>query len=144
MDIQRITPEEAYPLRLMVLRPGGRLRDVQWQHDNDENAFHLGASNGAGLIGIGTFYKERHKGIKGTQQFRLRGMATHPEHRGRGAGRLIVQGALDELRRLGIPLVWCNAREKAIPFYEREGFVAHGEPFELPGIGMHQVMWRHV
>ncbi len=144
MDIHRITPEETYALRLMVLRPGGSIKDVQWPHDNDENAFHLGARNGAGLIGIGTFYQERHKGIKGTRQYRLRGMATHPEHRGRGAGGLIVRGALDELRRMGIPLVWCNARVNAVPFYEREGFVRHGELFELPGIGMHQVMWRAV
>jgi GNAT superfamily N-acetyltransferase len=144
MDVHRITTEETYPLRLMVLRPNGLLKDVQWPHDHDEQAFHLGAQNGAGLIGVGTFYPEKHKGIKGPRPFRLRGMATHPDHRGRGAGSLIVRSALDELRKLDCTLVWCNARIGAASFYEREGFVKHGEAFELAGIGMHYVMWRKV
>jgi len=142
MDIARITTLETYPLRLLVLRPNGSLKDVQWPHDNDEGAFHLGASNGAGLIGVGTFYPEKHKGLKGPRPFRLRGMATHPDHRGRGAGGMIVRQAMEELRKRDSTLVWCNARIKAVPFYEREGFEAHGEAFELPGIGMHYVMWR--
>ncbi|MFN3875779.1 MAG: GNAT family N-acetyltransferase [Flavobacteriales bacterium] len=144
MTTRLIQVEEAYPLRLSVLRPGGSLKDVQWPHDLDAEAFHLGAENGAGLIAIGSCYPERHKGIKGTRQFRLRGMATHPDHRGRGAGGLIVRHALELIRQRGAQLVWCNAREKALPFYEREGFKPHGDPFELPGIGMHQVMWRPV
>lgn len=144
MEIHRITTEQTYPLRQLVLRPGGALRDVQWPHDNDETAIHLGVQNGAGLIGVGTIYPEKHKGIKGPRPYRLRGMATHPDHRGRGAGGLIVRHAIEELRKLDCTLVWCNARIKAVPFYEREGFETHGEAFELPGIGMHYVMWRKV
>ena len=34
-------------------------------------------------------------------------------------------------------MVWCNARTPARGFYERYGFVAEGEEFELPDIGPH-------
>lgn len=142
MDVEHITSEDTHALRLLVLRPGGSARDVSWPHDTDESAFHLGVRNGAGLIGIGSFHPERQKGIKGPRQFRIRGMATHPDHRSRGAGSLIVQRGMEELRGRNVEIIWCNARIKAVPFYEREGFEPHGEPFELPGIGMHQVMWR--
>lgn len=142
MEIERITVEEAFPLRLLVLRPGGPLKAVQWPHDRDEGAFHLGARNGAGIIGIGTFYPEKHKGLKGPRPFRIRGMATHPDHRGKGIGAMVLAKALEEMRRRGSTLAWCNARLGAAPFYERMGFEKHGEAFELAGIGMHYVMWR--
>lgn len=144
MEIHRITAEDTYPLRLLVLRPGGTLKDVQWLHDSDEGAFHLAVRDGGEIIGVGTFYPEKHKGLKGPRPFRVRGMATHPDHRGRGVGGHILRWALEEMRQAGSTLVWCNARMKAAPFYEREGFEAHGEAFELPGIGLHYVMWRRL
>ena len=76
--------------------------------------------------------------------WRIRGMATWPENRGRGAGALVLDALLDHVRRSGGGLVWCNARTTAQAFYARAGFVVHGEEWEEPVIGPHVVMWREL
>ena len=42
----------------------------------------------------------------------------------------------------GGELVWCNARTPARRFYERAGFVAHGDEWDEPEIGPHVAMSR--
>jgi ribosomal protein S18 acetylase RimI-like enzyme len=36
--------------------------------------------------------------------------------------------------------LWCQARERAVSFYERAGFQVVGEPFDVPKIGEHRGM----
>jgi GNAT superfamily N-acetyltransferase len=71
-------------------------------------------------------------------------MATEESLRGRGLGAQVLAGVLDHVRAHGGGLIWCNARVRAIPFYERAGFQTRGEPWDLPLIGPHIVMWRLV
>jgi GNAT superfamily N-acetyltransferase len=61
--------------------------------------------------------------------WQLRGMATVETVRGQGVGRLAVDAAVDHARSAGAALLWCNARDVALSFYERAGFVVEGEGF---------------
>ncbi len=142
--VRTITAADTHPLRLQVLRPGGTLADVDFANDRLEGAFHLGAFQGNELVGVGSFYPEKHRSFRGNTQHRLRGMATHPDQRGKGVGGALLRHGLDELKLRQVGLLWCNARIKAAPFYERLGFETLGEPFELPGIGIHYLMHRMV
>ena len=36
--------------------------------------------------------------------------------------------------------IWCNARIRAVPMYERRGFVIVSDIFEIEGIGPHHDM----
>lgn len=72
---------------------------------------------------------------------RLRGMATAPAHRGQGFGSALLRFGTGHARRQGHDLVWCNARELAVPFYARQGFLPQGPLFPLAGIGIHQMMY---
>ena len=76
--------------------------------------------------------------------WRLRGMASDPALRGRGYGALALQAAIDHARERGARRVWCNARTGARGFYERHGFTAVGDEFDLPDAGPHYLMWREV
>jgi GNAT superfamily N-acetyltransferase len=76
----------------------------------------------------------------GGPAWRLRGMATRPEVRGAGHGRALLTAAIQAAREGGAALLWCNARENAVPFYTRAGFVPFGERFDLPGSGPHRRM----
>jgi GNAT superfamily N-acetyltransferase len=67
-------------------------------------------------------------------------MATIPEHQGKGYGRELIRKLVSQGREKNIPLFWCNARERAIPFYVREGFTVESELFEIPGIGPHKIL----
>jgi GNAT superfamily N-acetyltransferase len=144
MRIRFIKAEETYPLRLKVLRPGGVIEDTHFANDRLEGAFHLGVHIGEHRISVGSFYPEKHSGLKGWKQWRLRGMATHPDFAGQGAGGKLLDFALDHLKAQSADLLWCNARLKAVPFYERHGLVTEGTEFEIPGIGPHYLMYRRV
>jgi GNAT superfamily N-acetyltransferase len=144
MRIRFIRTEETYPLRLLVLRPGGVVEDCVWANDRLEGSFHLAAQLGEHRVSVGSFYPEKHPDLKGWKQFRLRGMATHPDFQGQGAGTRLLRFALEHLKAQHADRLWCNARIKAVPFYEALGFVKEGPEFDIPGIGGHYLMHRPV
>ena len=61
-------------------------------------------------------------------------MAVLPEHRKNGVGRRLLELAVAEARRLKLPHVFLHAQSHARGFYEKSGFVAHGDEFEEAGI----------
>lgn len=144
MRVRFIRTEDTYPLRLLVLRPGGVIEDTHFANDRLEGCFHLGVLVNEEIISVGSFYPEKHKDLKGWKQLRLRGMATHPDHQSKGAGEKLMHFALEHLKGQNADLLWCNARIKAVPFYERLGLQVQGDAFEIPGIGTHYLMWRKI
>jgi len=71
-------------------------------------------------------------------------MATAAGARGRGAGTAVLEALLGHARASGASRVWCNARTPARRFYERAGFGATSDVFELPQVGPHVVMERAI
>ncbi len=141
-NVKTIDTLEVYPLRLQVLRPGGTLGECIWPGDDLPTTLHFGAVSGDGQIaGVASFYEQAHPVLKALKPVQLRGMATHPDVRGKGYGKAIVIYALQYYREQGSDLMWCNAREVAVSFYENLGFQITGEPFNIGSIGKHWVMF---
>jgi len=69
----------------------------------------------------------------------LRGMAVVSELQGRGVGSLLLEHVSDIARQQGWVL-WCKAREKAVGFYESNGWRVVGAKFDIPEIGVHYWM----
>ncbi len=139
------TLEDVYALRLLVLRPGGTLDDCRFAGDEDEGTSHFTVADMWGkILAIGSFYEKAHPELQRNKPIQLRGMATHPDARNRGYGSTLVQHALQIYKAYQYDLVWCNAREAAVPFYERLGFAKHGEAFEIESIGTHYVMYHQL
>lgn len=84
----------------------------------------------------------------GAGAWRLRQMATAPERQRHGVGSSVLAAAVTYLERRDVPLLWCHARESAVPFYARHGFAGYGEVFvEYPAPGTpvpHLRMWREL
>ena len=76
--------------------------------------------------------------------WRLRGMATEEHLRGQGVGRRVLDAVVSHVSGAGGGLLWCSARIRAVPFYERAGFATIGRVFDEPDIGPHMLMWRVV
>ena len=76
--------------------------------------------------------------------WRLRGMATAPEWRGKGAGSAVLTAVVAHVAEAGGGLLWCNARLGAVGFYERAGMVTRGDQWEEPFIGPHVAMYMMV
>lgn len=144
-QIRTISADETLALRQAVLRQHQETHECVFAHDTDAESFHLGAFAGGQLIAISSFLKDSHPDLPQPEsQFRIRGMATLPDYRKQGIGMALLTEGLSRLRQRHATSVWCNARETALGFYKRAGFVTVGERFELPGIGAHYVMWREV
>lgn len=140
--IREIPAPETYPLRHLVLRRGQSFSAVQWPGDEVEGAFHVGYFEADRLISIVSFIPEEAPEFDEPRAVRLRGMATHPEFRYKGAAREIVLYGLERLRQQQVLLVWCHARTPVVPFYFNLGFAMKGEEFEVPEIGPHVLMYR--
>lgn len=140
MHVRFIQPESTHELRQLVLRPAQGIDEMNWSLDHAEDSFHLGALIGKRCIAVATFMPQRNEQLRGWKQYRLRGMATHPDHQGKGYGHQLLRFGLDHLQQQSVDLVWCNARAGAVRFYAKAAFVPVQEPFNIHGIGIHQLM----
>jgi GNAT superfamily N-acetyltransferase len=137
-----VAAAETWPLRKRVLRPGHATGDVVIGGDESPAAFHAGARDERGeVVGVATVSPQPAPWAPDRQgTWRLRGMATAEELRGRGVGALVLAEALRHVRAEGGTLVWCNARTGALDFYARAGFTAAGRPYVDPEFGPHVPM----
>lgn len=138
MEVREIPTEATYELRSRVLRPGQPLEANFYPADHA--GAHFGLFKGGKVLSVVTAHPEDNSRFPGGGHWRIRGMATDEGFQGRGLGLRVLLHLLAWGRERRIPLFWCNAREGAISFYERQGFRVESELFELPQIGPHKVM----
>lgn len=133
--VRQVPVDVVRPLRTAVLRPGQELAAVSWPGDDEPDSVHLAAYEETGdTCGVGTLVREP---TDRPDTWRLRGMAVAASARGRGVGTAVLQALLERARADDAALVWCTARLAARSLYERAGFRAVGEIYDLPGIGPH-------
>jgi GNAT superfamily N-acetyltransferase len=138
--IRFITEEDGRPLRWDHLRPG--LPRGGSIYDRAADAIHVGVFAGATLVGSASLLQEDQDGGVTPGAWRLRGMITHPDWRGRTVGSGALAFGIAELERRGASLVWCDGRVAALAFYRRHGFHVVGAEFETPGTGPHYRLIR--
>ena len=144
MRVRELKTEETIDLRHRVLRPNQPLSACYYPQDGA--AKHFGIFEGDLLVSLVTAHPEDYKlfSSTGPGHWRIRGMATEPEFQGKGYGSGVLEGLLKWGQAEKVPLIWCNARERAIPFYLKHGFTIESELFEIEGIGPHKVMKRDI
>lgn len=69
-------------------------------------------------------------------------MAVLPEFKGQGWGSKLLRAVDEDLHLQQMEILWCNAREIAVGFYEKHGFKILGTSFEIDGIGKHYLMYK--
>jgi ribosomal protein S18 acetylase RimI-like enzyme len=131
--VRPIALAQTRPLRQSVLRPHETLAELAAHEPSD--AFALGAFDGSELVAVGLIAPDGEPG-----GWRIRGMATAAQARGRGAGAAILAGLIAHAVERRAERIWCNARTPARSLYERAGMRAVSAEFELPVIGPHFVM----
>jgi GNAT superfamily N-acetyltransferase len=130
-----ITAKEQYPLRRFVLGQG-LLPDMPIKPNDDHpDTLHVGVYIDNELVSIASLYPEAQPNTEATTHWRLRGMATLPEHEGKGYGKQALHYCIEYARSKNGTHVWCNARENAIGFYQNMNFQVVGEPYQLESHG---------
>jgi GNAT superfamily N-acetyltransferase len=145
IEIRPITAEETISLRWPILRAGLPRATSIFPNDDTPTSRHFGAFLDGELVGVATIHLAPRPGVAQTEPaYQVRGMATVEKVRGSGAGRLLLLACIEEARKAGACVVWCNARIPAAGFYAKHGFVQEGEVFEIPTAGPHCVMSREI
>lgn len=125
MEIRRISVEDTLSLRRDVLYPDASLETVKV--DQDEDGLHFGVFDGGQLVTVVSLFM-------GREEAQFRKLATLPAAQGKGYGKAVLAHLVDICRKEKIKLLWCNARDTAVSFYDRLGYVARGNYFIKGGI----------
>jgi ribosomal protein S18 acetylase RimI-like enzyme len=133
LSVCPISLEETRLLRRDVLRPYMEVEEMATHEPAGSVAF--GAFQSGELVAVGLVGPDGEPG-----DWRVRGMATKPDARGRGAGSAVLQALVEHAIDQGAARVWCNARTPALNLYQRAGFVVASDEFEPPRIGPHYRM----
>jgi GNAT superfamily N-acetyltransferase len=135
IEIRAVAVEQTRPLRVAILRPHETLEQIA--RSEPGRAYAVGAFDEDDLIAVGLIGPDPDRSDRA---WRIRGMAVTPPSRGRGVGTAVLTALLEHASAMGARSVWCNARTPARSLYERAGFRAVSDEFELPEIGPHFVM----
>ena len=135
--ISPIALAQTRALRQAVLRPHETLAALA-AHE-PAGCYAVGAFDAGALVSVGLIGRDG-----GPGDWRIRGMATVPAARGRGAGTAVLDALLRHAAEQGATRVWCNERTPARGLYERAGLRVVSDEFELPLIGPHLVMERRM
>jgi ribosomal protein S18 acetylase RimI-like enzyme len=130
--IRCISVAKARVLRDQVLRPGLPAGRSIYRGDDAPDTLHLGAFVKGRLGAVATVCRESMPGSSDANEWRLRGMATLEQLRGRGLGRLLAMRCVAHAADRQGTLLWCSARIATVPFYRSLGFKEQGEGFHLP------------
>lgn len=129
--------QDYFELRTALLRrPWG----IPGEKDPDEEgSFHLAAFDGGGtVLATGRLV------WKPDALAQIRSMAVAESFRGRGLGRRILRELERRALVEGVTFVFLQARELAVPFYEKCGYHIVEKSFLLQGKIQHYRMERHL
>jgi GNAT superfamily N-acetyltransferase len=133
-------------LRRSILRPELAV-GAQLPGDDRDDVVHFGATTADGVV-LSTcllFSEPCPWPVPPGAGWHLRQMATAPEARGLGLAGQVLATVVDYISAQGGGVLWCHARELAVPMYQRGGLIGEGEIFtdEVHTIP-HLRMWRVV
>ena len=140
MQLAAVSADVVRPLRQEILRPGHTGEKLVFPGDEHPETLHAAVSIENRVVAVATLMPDPHPYDPEPGDWRLRGMATSPELRGRGIGAALLAACEAHARDHGGTRLWCNARVNARAFYERGGLVVEGVAFEIPTIGPHYLM----
>ena len=138
-EVRELAAEETHALRRAVSADGRTdLPSMVHELDTTPGAWHLGAVDAAGrVVAISSFYFVPYPLRPEAQPaVELQFMAVDPVVQGAGIGSAVMTEAIRRLKASDAVLLWANARDAALRFYERFGFtIAPGSEFTPPETG---------
>ena len=141
-----IAVEDIFAFRHKILRPHQSISDCQYPGDDSAATKHFAAMKQEQVVGCISVYKNPQSAlaIQFPEHilFQFRAMATDPSVRGIGAAKTLLNMAEKYGKEAGGTMMWCNARESAVGFYEKQGYQTFGEPYFIEGIGQHYLMYK--
>ena len=142
IEIKKITAFETIIVRHPILRPGRPIESCHFDGDDLLSTSHFGLFLENQLAGVISAFKAQNKLFSKENQYQIRGMAVLSEFQKKGFGEALLEYCENEIRLKSGNLIWFNARETAIGFYEKSGYEILGDPFEIPDVGPHYILFK--
>ncbi len=123
--IRELAAEETHQLRRAVSADGrADLASMRHELDATVGAWHLGAVDANGrVLATSSFYPVPcPRRPEAEPAIQLQFMAVDPVLQRMGVGSAVLSEAIRRLKTTNAVFLWANARDTAIPFYERFGF----------------------
>lgn len=130
------------PVRHAVLRVGKPVTSCVFEGDNLPTTKHFGVFENQNLVGVITVLEKTNALFLSKKQFQIRGMAVLNEFQHQGYGYDLMQIAEKYIHDQQGNIIWLNARQSAVAFYEKLGYRIIGDSFEIIDIGTHFVMLK--
>lgn len=140
--IKEITTKEVFSVRHPVLRKAKPIESCAFEGDNNASTKHFGYFINSNLVGVASIYVKNIDCFTTKNQFQLRGMAVLESYQNLGIGQKLLKYIESEIENREQNILWFNAREVAVGFYEKLGYEIFGNSFEIPNIGKHFVMYK--
>ena len=116
-------------LRVAVLRKGTPATDCNYPEDAYPDVVHFGIIHEGAAIATSSWFMKECPEQPGALAMQLKGMAVADELQGAGLGALLIEAGLALANERGAAIAWARARDSAMGFYERLGFVSTGDGF---------------
>jgi GNAT superfamily N-acetyltransferase len=143
ITINKIKYIDTFPVRSAVLRQGKPIETCFFLGDDAVGTTHFGLFIENNIIGVASVFKSNNENFDNKTQLQLRGMAILKEHQNMGFGKLLIEDIFSFIESTQVELLWFNARETAVSFYEKLGCFKKGNSFEIPEIGLHFLMYKY-
>ena|SRR5688500_1691685 len=115
--------KEMIDLRMKILRTPLGLSFTKEQLSEEKNDVLIGAYAEDKLIGCCVLTRKNEKEIQ------LRQMAVNDDAQHKGIGKVILEFAEKYALAAGYKVLMMHARDVAVPFYEKCGYIKKGDPF---------------
>lgn len=138
--VKKIPFQETFLVRHPVLRKGKPIATCFFQGDDAFTTVHYGVYVDKKIQGVVSIYKNKNCTFTPENQYQIRGMAVLETAQKKGLGKLLILKCEEYIKSKKGELIWFNAREKAVPFYENLLYEKQGDPFDINDIGQHYLM----
>ena len=116
-------------LRVAVLRKSTPATDCNYPEDVYPDIVHFGIIHEGTAIATSSWFMKECPEQPGALSMQLKGMAVADHLQGAGLGALLIDAGLALANERGAAIAWARARDSALGFYERLGFVSTGDGF---------------
>jgi GNAT superfamily N-acetyltransferase len=147
VEVRPIAAADTHPLRRTVLRDNSPSAVLAFDGDDEPTTFHLGAFQADELVGIATFLERSCSDTPDAKRaVQLRGMAVSPTLQSGGVGTVLLGHAIERLRDDGVDVLWADARDSALGFYQgRLGMTVGDDGFITAATGVpHHRVWLYL
>jgi ribosomal protein S18 acetylase RimI-like enzyme len=143
-EIKEISAFETIIVRHPVLRFGKPIESCRFEGDDLPNTMHFGLFYENQLSAVISVFEAKNNLFLEENQFQIRGMAVLEQHQKKGFGEALLKYCENQIRSNNVKIIWFNARETAIGFYEKAAYQKIGTGFEIADIGTHYVLFKKI